>query len=153
MVLLVAVLLVWGCSRPVSGTGSTGTETIASEESTAQLSETEPTQESSVPERTLGGGSLDEGSRESGITLRVEGDRQTQFSGLCTVGDKKTVITGEVPKQFSYDLEGKGISCRIQKQDSKDGSLRVILLTGDTTRSVQQTNTKNGTINVSYEGG
>lgn len=116
------------------GTLSTGSET---------------TQEPGNLEGTLGAG-----SGKPDVTLRVEGDRGIRFSGICTVGKEQTVLTGEVPKQFTYHLEDQKLSCRIQKQDSKNEtkneSLRVILLAGDTTRSVQQTNSSRGIINVSY---
>lgn len=98
-------------------------------------------------------GSLNAGSGKPDVTLRVEGDRGIRFSGLCTVGRKDTVLTGEVPKQFTYHLEGQKLSCSIQKQDSRNQSLRVILLAGDATRSVQQTSSRNGTIDISYAGG
>ena len=87
------------------------------------------------------------------VTLRVEGDRKTIFSGVCSSGAEDTVMRGVVPKRFIYDLpKGRKLECRIQKQDSSNGSLRVVLLSRNTTRSVQQTNTKGGTINVSYSG-
>lgn len=87
------------------------------------------------------------------VTLRVEGDWKTVFSGICSSGNEDTVIRGVVPKRFTYDLpKGRKLECRIQKQDSGKGSLRVVLLSRNTTRSVQQTNTKGGTINVSYSG-
>ncbi len=105
--------------------------------------------------RTTGGMSSTTGKIQSSlpVTLRVEGDRKTVFSGICSSGNENTVIRGVVPKRFTYDLpKGRKLECRIQKQDSGKGSLRVVLLSRNTTRSVQQTNTKGGTINVSYSG-
>ena len=87
------------------------------------------------------------------VTLRVEGDRKTRFSGICSSGSEDTVIRGIVPKRFTYDLpRGRKLDCRIQKQDSADGSMRVILLARNTTRSVQQTSKRGGIINLSYSG-
>lgn len=143
--MLIAVpLLAWGCSDTLSGGA---TEPVGSTEESS----------STGPARTDEPGSL-EGtlkprSGKPDVTLRVEGGRGIRFSGLCTVSQKDTAFTGEVPRQFTYHLEGQKLSCRIQKQDSGDGSLRVILLAGDTTRSVQQTSSRNGTIDISYSGG
>ena len=99
----------------------------------------------SPPEATLG-----KGPASPGIVLRLEGDPRTTFSGICTVGGKENVLSGRVPKRYAF--EGQKLSCRIQKQDSGRGSLKVILTANDTTRSVQQTNTRGGIMHISYEG-
>jgi hypothetical protein len=88
-----------------------------------------------------------------GIMLRLEGDPKTTFSGICTVGGREDVLSGRVPKRYAFDPKGQKLSCRIQKQDSGRGSLKVILTANDTTRSVQQTNTRGGVIHISYAGG
>jgi hypothetical protein len=49
-------------------------------------------------------------------------------------------------------LKGQQLSCRIEKRDNKKGDLKVVLAAGETTRSVQQTNTPGGAIKVSYKG-
>jgi hypothetical protein len=85
--------------------------------------------------------------------LRLEGDPKTTFSGLCTVGGEENVLSGRVPKRYAFDLDGQRLTCRIQKQDSGKGELKVILTANDTTRSVQQTSTHKGLINISYQGG
>jgi hypothetical protein len=86
------------------------------------------------------------------VLLRLEGAPGVRFSGLCSVGDEERVVTGRVPQRYAFDLVGgSSFSCRIQKQ-SGPGNLRVILLAGGTTRSVQQTNAQGGTITVSYAG-
>ena len=85
------------------------------------------------------------------ILLRVEGDPKTLFSGVCDVGKERSIISGRVPERFSYeDPGGEPFSCHIQKQDEGGGDLKVILLAGDTTRSIQQTSEKGDTITVSY---
>ena len=84
--------------------------------------------------------------------LRLEGDPETTFSGLCTAGTEESVISGKVPKRYRFDLDGQNLSCRIQKRDSENGSLRVVLLSGNSTRSVQQTNSTNNIVRLSYTG-
>ena len=87
------------------------------------------------------------------VVLRLEGSPQTTFSGLCSVGGQQEVLSGKVPKRFTFDPRGRELSCRIQKRDDRRGALKIVLIAGDTTRSVQQTNSPDGTINVSYERG
>jgi hypothetical protein len=85
------------------------------------------------------------------VLLRIEGDPGTTFSGICTVGGKESVLSGRIPKRYAFDPRGQNLSCRIEKQGSRGGALKVILIAGDTTRSVQQTNAAGGVINISYE--
>jgi hypothetical protein len=146
--LFIVLLLAGACSGEENdeGTGSTGRvtgpeESTVVEETTGQ----EKTESTSPPEATLG-----RGPDSPGIVLRLEGDRETSFSGICTVGGKENVLSGRVPKRYAF--EGQKLSCRIQKQDSSRGSLKVILIAGNTTRSVQQTNSRGGVIHLSYEG-
>ena len=84
--------------------------------------------------------------------LRLEGRPKTTFSGLCSVGGDQDVLDGRVPKRFTFDPAGRELSCRIQKRDDGRGALKIILIAGNTTRSVQQTNAPGGTISVSYGG-
>ncbi len=86
------------------------------------------------------------------VVLRLEGGPRTTFSGLCSVGEEQSVLDGQVPKRFTFDPEGRGLTCRIQKRDEGRGTLKIILVAGDTTRSVQQTNSPQGIINISYGG-
>ncbi len=86
------------------------------------------------------------------VVLRLEGGPRTSFSGLCSVGDEQSVLDGQVPKRFTFDPGGQELSCRIQKRDDGRGALKIILIAGNTTRSVQQTNAPGGTISVSYGG-
>ena len=157
--LVVALLVVlsqasWACSGdPGSETGGGATQSSSNFEegtlaSTKTVQEEETTASSPLPEATLGAG-----SNSPGVVLRLEGDPKTTFSGLCTVGREESVLSGRVPKRYAFDLDGKKLSCRIQKQDTGRGDLKVILTADDTTRSVQQTSTHNGFINISYQGG
>ncbi|CAN5578641.1 hypothetical protein BH24ACT21_BH24ACT21_16050 [soil metagenome] len=92
------------------------------------------------------------GRREPDVVLRLEGDPKTTFSGICTAGTEESVIGGKVPKRYRFDLNSQSLSCRIQKRDPGNGSLRVVLLSGDSTRSVQQTESQDSIIRLSYEG-
>lgn len=88
----------------------------------------------------------------SEVVLRLEGDDRTNFSGFCTSGARDSVLSGRVPKSYRFDLRGRDLACRIEKR-SPDGSLRAILLAGGATRSIQQTESPNSTISISYSGG
>jgi hypothetical protein len=147
--LLTVFFLAGGCSGDDSGKGSRPAgETTRSEETTvASLTTEQETTEDTSPQRAT----LGKGPGSPGIVLRLEGDPKTTFSGICTVGGNENVLSGRVPKRYAF--KGQKISCRIQKQDSGRGSLKVILTAGDTTRSVQQTNTRGGVIHISYAGG
>ncbi|CAN5573666.1 hypothetical protein BH24ACT22_BH24ACT22_05650 [soil metagenome] len=92
------------------------------------------------------------GASEPDILLRLEGDPKTTFSGICTAGAEDSVIGGKVPKIYRFDLNGRNLSCRIQKRNPGRGSLRVILLSGDDTRSVQQTESTDSIVRLSYTG-
>ncbi len=149
VVALLAVLLLAGaCS------GERSDERPRSENTTGREGGT-PASLTTVQEKTEDTSSqratLDKGPGSPGIVLRLEGDPKTTFSGICTVGGKENVLSGRVPKRYAF--EGQKLSCRIQKQDSGGGSLKVILTANDTTRSVQQTNTSGGVIHISYAGG
>ena len=148
------VLLAGACSGdPRRGSGeSPGSTKRGShfEEGTLASTKTvqeETTQSSPPPEATLG---AEPTSPE--VVLRLEGDPKTTFSGICTVGGEENVLLGRVPKRYAFDLDWQKLSCRIQKQDPGEGRLKVILTANDTTRSVQQTSTRGGVLNISYQG-
>jgi hypothetical protein len=123
-------------------------KTEMTEETTSLATTLETTGDSRPPEVTLGNDS----GGESDVMIRLEGDPGTTFSGLCSVGEAQKVLSGQVPKRFEFDLKGQQLSCRIEKRDDEKGDLKVVLATGETTRSVQQTNTPGGVIKVSYRG-
>ncbi len=150
--LLFAVALLLGaCSGETNGRnpgnpedgrepgGQTGGETAsAGPETTAK----------DPPKVTLG----EEPGGQPEVVLRLEGGPKTTFSGLCSLGDEQSVLDGKVPKSFTFDPRGRELSCRIQKRDESRGALKIVLVAGNTTRSVQQTNAPGGTINLSYAG-
>ena len=145
--LLTILLLAGACSGEKDGKNSAKSTDKTFEEGTLATSKTgrEKTESTRPPEATLG-----RGPASPGIALRLEGNPKTIFSGVCTVGGKEYVLSGRVPKRYTFDA--KRISCRIQKQDSGKGSLKAILTANNTTRSVQQTSTRGGVIHISYTG-
>lgn len=143
MVVLVAILMVGGCSgedNEPTGQGSTDfpARTLAATPETTS-STTAPT--------------ADTTGTASEAVLRLEGNAGTEFSGFCTVGSEDSVLVGQVPKTYSFDLRNQPLSCRIKKQSPGNDSLRVALLAGDNTRSIQQTKSQESIINISYSGG
>jgi hypothetical protein len=123
-------------------------KTEITEETTSLATTLEKTGDSRPPEVTLG----DDSGGEPDVTIRLEGDPRTTFSGLCSGGAAQKVLSGQVPKRFEFDLKGRQLSCRIEKRDNEKGDLKVVLAAGGTTRSVQQTDTPGGVIKVSYKG-
>lgn len=98
------------------------------------------------PKITLG----EEPGGQPEVVLRLEGGPKTTFSGLCSVGDERSVLSGRVPKRFTFNPRGRELSCRIEKRDEGQGALNIILVAGNTTRSVQQTNSPGSVVNVTY---
>ncbi len=145
---LVVVLLASGCSGDEAGSTGTGSTEFpartlaATPETTASTSLTTP---APPPSGTTAGA--------SGVVLRIEGDAGTNFTGVCTTGTEDSVLVGQVPKSYDFDLRGQALSCQIKKQSPGNGSLRTVLLAGGNTRSIQQTQSQESIINVSYSGG
>ena len=149
--MLAVLLLLAGACSEAPEQGSAPPQTTGREESTRSSPATvrEKTEDTTPPEATLGAE-----PEPPGVVLRIEGSRKTTFSGICAVGGEDNVLSGKVPKRFNFDLpQGRRLSCRIEKRDSGRGELKVILIAEGTTRSVQQTTSSGGVINVSYEGG
>ena len=151
MLLLAMLLFVVACTDgPDKKHNPPKQKTEIREETTSPLSTgPETTGEAPPPEVTLG----DDKGGKPDVQIRLEGDPETTFSGLCSVGEERNVLSGQVPKRYTFDLKGRKLSCRIEKRDEGDGDLKVVLVAGDATRSVQQTNTPGGVIKVSYQGG
>jgi hypothetical protein len=148
---LIVLLLVGACSdgektRKDGNPPEQKTEVV--EETTSPTTMLETTEDTQPPEVTLG----DDGGGEPEVVIRLEGDPETTFSGLCSVGTEQKVLSGQVPKRFEFALKGRQLSCRIEKRDDKSGDLKAVLIAGEATRSVQQTNTPGGLIEVSYGG-
>jgi hypothetical protein len=153
MLLLAVLLLVGACSdetkNPDKENNPVGMKTEVTQETTsAPITGLETTRESPPPELTLG----DDSGGKPDVVIRLEGDPETTFSGLCSVGEERSVLSGQVPKRYGFYLKGRQLSCRIEKQDGGTGDLKVLLVAGEATRSVQQTNAPGGVIKVSYKG-
>ena len=151
MLLLIVLLFLGACSEETKnskGDNPPDAKTKIREETTSlPTTGLETTGESSPPEVTLG----DDPSGKPEVSIRLEGDPGTTFTGLCSVGEERNVLSGRVPKRFAFHLRGRQLSCRIEKQDRDTGDLKVVLVAGETTRSVQQTHAPGGIINVSYK--
>jgi hypothetical protein len=134
--LLATAILAAGC-----GGGEETQDT--SGQTTEQTANTEGTTEDTTvgEERTGGGGS----GRE--VTLSIEGNPGTEFSGTCNVGNEENELSGQVPESFGYDLEGQQLECEIRQEGA--GSLE-ILLTGPDDRIEQRINNPGGTISLAY---
>jgi hypothetical protein len=143
-------LLIASCSND---TGSQGTgptrKSDGFKEGTLVSSSRGPetTAEAPRPEATLG-----PEANSPAVLLRLEGDPETTFSGICVVGSKQSVLSGRIPKSYAFDPRGRKLSCRIEKRDPGRGDLKVIVVAGDTTHSVQQTDNRGNVIKVSYPG-
>ena len=152
MLLLAVLLFAGACSdetrKPDERSSPATEKTEVTEEPTSASTTRLETTEDSPPEISLG----NDPDGKPDAVIRLEGDTGTMFSGLCSVGEKRSVLSGQVPKRFEFDLKGRQLSCRIEKRDGDTGDLEVILVAGDSTRSVQQTNAPGSVIEVSYEG-
>jgi hypothetical protein len=153
MLLLAVLLFVGACSEmtknPDKGISHTNKNTEVTEETTsAPTTALETTGESPPPEITLG----DDASGKPDVVIRLEGDPETTFTGFCSVGEESRVLSGQVPKRFAFYLKGRQLTCRIEKRDGGTGDLEVVLVAGESTRSVQQTNAPGDVIRVSYTG-
>jgi hypothetical protein len=151
--LLALLLFVGACSdetrKPDEKSNPTREKKEVTEETTsASTTGMETTGKSPPPEITLG----DDPGGKPDVVIRLEGDPETTFSGLCSVGEEHSVLRGQVPKRFAFYLKGRQLTCRIEKRDGGTGDLEVILVAGEATRSVQQTNAPGGVISVSYKG-
>ncbi len=142
--LLVAALLIAGCSGDENGSTGTGSTDFPSRTLAATPETTATTSAAPTPGTTSGA---------SGVVLRLEGDAGINFSGICTTGTEDSVLVGQVPKSYNFNLRGQGLACQIKKQSPGNGSLRAILLAGDNTRSIQQTESQESTISIAYSGG
>ncbi len=149
MLLLAFLLFAGACSGdPQDGPGVPSGKTQADPEPSPTTGP-ETTGETSPPEVTLG---QDPGERPE-VVIRLEGDPETTFTGLCSVGGEQNVLSGRVPKRFAFDPAGRRLQCRIEKRDEGEGELKVVLVASEATRSVQQTNSPGGVINLAYQDG
>ena len=86
------------------------------------------------------------------VTLKIEGNPGTEFSGTCIVGSEEEKISGRVPKRFNFEPVGQPLECEISKQSSNSGEMKVEFSAGDDTNSVQQTSTQGSSLTLQYDG-
>lgn len=77
------------------------------------------------------------------LALEVRGDPGTNFSGVCSVGEKEKAIAGRVPERYAFEPGEAGLECEIRKEGG--GALEVVVA-GEGIRSVQRTAAGEGTI-------
>ena len=80
------------------------------------------------------------------VVMRLKGDEGVEFSGTCSVGGEEEEISGRVPEEFTFALDGGELECEINTKG--DGMLKVAVLSGDD-RMVQRVN-GDSTIKFSY---
>ena len=86
--------------------------------------------------------------QQGGVTLEMEGEPGTEFSGSCAVGDQEEEpIAGRVPRAFQYRTDGEELDCRIRNESG--GDLEVVLASGND-RSVQSVDARGATIELTY---
>jgi hypothetical protein len=146
--LLVLALAAAGCNG--DATGETTGETEDYEEPTLAVTEEDAEEETAEAPVGLQYAEPEPPAAGDAVVLRLEGGRNTRFSGVCIVGEERTVISGQVPKRYEYDLNGQELECRIQKQSPGSDILKVILTDGERTRSVQQTDQRGSTIELTH---
>lgn len=114
----------------------------------------DPAQDQTTQEQSAAPTTNDEkentGGKSSGqeVTLRLEGDPGTEFSGVCSVGGEEEELDGQVPESFVYELNGQELECEIRK--GTDAGNLTVLLTAPGNNIVQQTSTPGGTINLMF---
>ncbi len=90
-------------------------------------------------------------ARAQEVTLEMNGDSGTEFSGSCIAGDEETEVSGQVPESFSYELGGERLECEISKESAEEGDLEVVFTAGNNVNSVQRIS--GGTLKFTYENG
>ena len=141
--LLAAAILVTGCGAEEK-TQDDRTDKQNTREQTAERNKDRTKEDTKVGKK----GDEDKGSGGE-VALEIGGDPGTAFSGVCSIGDEKNEIGGEVPESFSYELGGRQLECEIRKEGTDSGALK-ILLTGPGDRIEQQINSPGGAINLVY---
>jgi len=131
IVALLTVAALSGCD----GNPQPGRESAASEASSPTTTE----------ESTTTGARTEESGETA--TLEIEGSAGTEVFGSCIVGDgEPDEISGQVPQNLTYDLDGKPLKCEI----ASEGDTEVTLVHGNN-RSVQRIS--GGTLNLAYDNG
>ncbi len=141
--LLAVTLLATGCG----GDEETQDDRAGEQDTREQTTEQTANKGDKMEDTRAGGERTDGGGSGREVTLSIEGEPGTGFSGTCSVGDEENELDGQVPESFGYDLEGRQLECKIRQEGA--GSLE-ILLTGPGDRVEQQINSPGGTISLAY---
>jgi hypothetical protein len=89
---------------------------------------------------------------ERDVTLRIAGDPQARFSGVCLIRAHEQKIGGGVPRRYAYDLDNRRLVCEIRKQGAESGELKVVL-NGEGTHSVYRMAGKESVVRLIYDDG
>ena len=81
--------------------------------------------------------------------LKFMGDEGVEFSGKCSVGGDEQEMAGQVPDEFTFQLDGDELECEVRKEGD-NGKLKMILLSGNS-RSVQGV-TGDSTMKLTFSG-
>lgn len=85
------------------------------------------------------------------LTLKVGGDPETEFSGVCSLGKEERTIGGRVPERYVFEPGEAGLECEIRKEDG--GALEVVVA-GEGVRSLQRSGgAEEGTVRFDFSGG
>ena len=143
--LLAAAILVTGC-----GAEEEKQDDRADKQNTREQTAERNRNKDRTKEDTKVGKKGDEDKGSGGeVSLEIGGDPGTAFSGVCSIGDEKNEIGGEVPESFSYELGGRQLECEIRKEGTDSGALKILLI-GPGDRIEQQINSPGGAINLVY---
>jgi hypothetical protein len=93
-------------------------------------------------------GSGEGSGRQEEVTLEMEGEPETEFSGSCAVGGREgESVAGRVPRTFEYQTDGRKLKCEIRNESG--GELKVVLVSGND-RSVQSIDARGATMELTY---
>lgn len=97
-------------------------------------------------------GNAGNGENPKTVTLEMKGDAGTRFTGNCVYGDTEKKLDGRAPERYTFNLDGRKLECRIQKQGVDASALEVVLIAGDD-RHEQRIDAERGTVNLLLSGG
>ena len=104
--------------------------------------------EDASEEANSGEGSSEGSGRQEEVTLEMEGEPETEFSGSCAVGGREgESVAGRVPRTFEYQTDGRKLRCEIRNESG--GELRVVLASGND-RSAQSIDARGATMELTY---
>ncbi len=106
-------------------------------------------EEGSSSEEQTGEDGRNTPSGDDEVVLRMKGDEGVEFSGTCSVGDEEQEIKGQVPEEFTFELDGDELECEIDTEGD-EGTLKMVLVSGNS-RNVQAVS-GDSTMKFTYSG-